>query len=443
MVDFKLKKSRFDWILMTVFILLILIGTVSIISSTVMLESHYRLIRTQILAIAIGIFLLSFFWVLNYQIFNDQYKYVYSFSILILLGVLFFGVVDKGSRSWYRLPFFSIQPSEFARIGIILFLSSYLSKNYTKISEFSYFLFGLFLFSPFVFLFLKQPDFSGILITMPVVLGMFYVAGANAFHIMIFATYVFVSSIFPFLWTIITLNPDLVDNSFISIFFELADLGWNTIIFILFVIVFSYFAWKITVKFKPFVNGIYFGGMALIIIAGFITGIFVKKQIKSYQYKRIEVFLSPQKDPRGAGYNLLQARIAIGSGGLLGKGFFSGTQARFGFVPERHTDFIISVVGEEAGFLGLFFVMSLYAILLYRIKKIAIIARDNYGYFICVGFFFLFLTYFTINLGMILGFLPVAGIPLPMLSYGGSNLVSMFIIIGILQSIYSRRYSIV
>lgn len=440
-IESGLKKSRFDKYLFLFALVLMTIGFFSVVSSTAILTYHPRIIKTHAIAFIIGLLFMLLFWILNYQIFNDQWKYVYAFSLAILAGLFMFGVIDKGSRSWYRLPFFSIQPSEFARIGLILTLSSYLEKNFNRMSEFFYLFLGLLITAPFMFLMLKQPDFSGILITLPVIFAMFYVAGASMFHVYVTLAYVFVSSLFPLLWTAIVLNPDLADNPFISAFFELADLSWNTFFFIVFVAVFSYIIWKVSIYFKN-VSGIYFAGFAAIIIAGFLTGIFIKKQIKSYQYKRIEVFLSPQKDPKGAGYNLLQARIAIGSGGLFGKGVFSGTQTRLGFVPERHTDFILSVVGEEMGFLGILVVMTLYAAILYRIKKIAMLARDNYGYFICVGFFALFSSYFLINFGMILGFLPVAGVPLPMLSYGGSNLVSVFIILGLLQSVYSRRYSI-
>lgn len=436
-----LKKTRFDWYLFAFALVLIAIGTFAILSSTALLPAQTRIIRTHFLALFVGLIFMLLFWVINYQIFNDQWKYVYAFSIIILAGLFIFGVVDKGSRSWYRLPFFSLQPSEFARIGLILSLSSYLEKNFNRMSEFFYLFLGLLITVPFMFLMLKQPDFSGILITLPVIFAMFYVAGASSFHVYIILAYVFVSSLFPFLWTAIVLNPDLADNMFISAFFELADLGWNTFFFIIFVSAAAYLIWKITVYFKN-IPGIYFAGFAVIIIAGFLTGIFIKQQIKSYQYKRVEVFISPEKDPKGAGYNLLQARIAIGSGGFFGKGVFSGTQARLGFVPERHTDFILSVIGEELGFIGTFGTMSLYALIIYRIRKIAALARDNYGYFICVGFFALFFSYFLINFGMILGFLPVAGVPLPMLSYGGSNLVSIFIILGLIQSVYSRRYSI-
>ncbi len=436
-----IKKKVFDWYLFYFVIALVIIGSIAIISSTYMLPAQSRIIRTHFIALFIGIAFMSFFGILNYQIFNDQWKYIYALSIIVLAGLFIFGSVEKGARSWYRLTFFSIQPSEFARIGLILTMSSFLERNLNRISEFFYLFLGLLITFPFMFLMLKQPDFSGILITIPVIFSMFYVAGASSFHVSIFLSYVFLSSLFPLLWTAIVLNPSLSDNFFISIFFELADLGWNTLIFIILIAFLSFATWKVLNYFKR-ISGFYFAGFAVVLIAGFLTGVFIKHQIKSYQYKRVQVFLDPAKDPKGAGYNLLQARIAIGSGGFTGKGIFSGTQSRLGFVPERHTDFILSVVGEELGFVGIFLVMGLYAIIMYRIKTISDLARDNYGYFICVGFFSLFFSYFLINFGMILGFLPVAGVPLPLLSYGGSNMVSIFIIIGLLQSVYSRRYSI-
>jgi rod shape determining protein RodA len=145
------------------------------------------------------------------------------------------------------------------------------------------------------------------------------------------------------------------------------------------------------------------------------------------------VFLSPEADPKGAGYNLLQARIAIGSGGLLGKGIFSGTQSRLGFVPERHTDFILAVVGEEMGFWGTMLVMGLYVIILSRIRISARLARDRFGYLLCCGIFAMFMVYFFINFGMLLGLSPVAGVPLPLLSYGGSNLVATLVALGLVQ----------
>jgi len=169
----------------------------------------------------------------------------------------------------------------------------------------------------------------------------------------------------------------------------------------------------------------------------------VKNQMKDYQQKRLEVFLSPETDPRGAGYNLLQARIAIGSGGILGRGIFSGTQSRLGFVPERHTDFILAVVGEEMGFWGMLLVTGLYVLMMGRIMQGARLARDRFGYLVNCGIFAMFLVYFCINFGMLLGLAPVAGVPLPLVSYGGSNLVATLMAIGIAESVYARRYALV
>lgn len=440
-VKSSLKKNRFDWVLMVSVLGLILIGTLAIISSTEFLSYQSRIIRTHFIAIGVGIFFMLVLWTLNYQIFQDQWKYVYFISLVFLAGVLFFGVVDKGSKSWYRLPFFSIQPSEFSRIGLILVLANYLATKGEKIKEISGLFFSLILIFPFLFLLLKQPDFSGVLITVFAILILLYCGGANLWHIYTMIVYVALSGLFPLIWAILSVNPD-VDNFIIDLFLDLSTFSRNTFIFIFGIFFFAYILWRIMQKFNPNLSVIYFFIGAIIVVSGFLSGIYIKRQIKDYQYKRIEVFLYPEKDPRGAGYNILQARIAIGSGGLFGKGFFSGSQARLGFVPERHTDFILSVVGEEMGFIGLLVVIFLYLIILYRIRYIAMVARDRFGYYVACGIFALFLTYFFINFSMIFGFFPVAGVPLPLVSYGGSNLVATLSAIGILQSIYARRYSI-
>ena len=200
--------------------------------------------------------------------------------------------------------------------------------------------------------------------------------------------------------------------------------------------------WRLSVQLYANVSGLYFAGAAIVLVLGFFSGVMVKNQMKEYQQKRLEVFLSPEADPRGAGYNLLQARIAIGSGGILGRGVFSGTQSRLGFVPERHTDFILAVVGEELGFWGMMLVNGLYVLLIGRIMQGARLARDRFGYLVNCGIFGMFLVYFGMNFGMLLGLTPVAGVPLPLLSYGGSNLVATLAAIGIAQSVYARRYAL-
>lgn len=438
-----LKKNRMDWLLFFPVLALLIVGTLAILSSVAVLPQQFRVIRTHLIAVPLGFMLFAAVWRLNYQIFQDQWKFVYGAALLSLLGVLLFGVVDKGARSWYRLPFFSIQPSEFARIGLILVLSNYLDKRIGKIKEFSVVLGALLLSLPVFLLLIRQPDFSAILITLPVVLIMLFAAGANISHLSIILGYSIISALFPILWTIINLNPELLDSRLVSYFFHLSDSGWSALIFVLGVGLAAYFLWVLSVKLYSNISGVFFGGAALVLVLGFFSGVMVKHQMKEYQEKRLEVFLSPESDPKGAGYNLLQARIAIGSGGLLGKGIFSGTQSRLGFIPERHTDFILAVVGEELGFLGMMLVMGLYVMILARIRACAGLARDRFGYLACCGIFGMFLVYFCVNFGMLLGIIPVVGVPLPLLSYGGSNMAATLVSIGLVQSVYARRYALV
>lgn len=438
-----LKKGRMDWILFFSVLALLMLGTLAIFSSVAVLPQQARIIRTHLIAVPLGFMAFAAVWSLNYQIFQDQWKFVYGAALLILAGVLIFGVVDKGSRSWYRLPFFSVQPSEFARIGLILAVANYLDKRIARVREFPVVLGAIVLSLPVFLLLIKQPDFSAILITLPVILIMLFAAGASLFHLSVILGYSFISALFPVLWTVITLNPELLENPLINYFFRLSDFGWNTLFFLGGITAAAYLLWVLSVKLYSNISGMFFAGAAVVLALGFFSGVMVKNQMKDYQQKRLEVFLSPESDPRGAGYNLLQARIAIGSGGVLGKGVFSGTQSRLGFVPERHTDFILAVVGEEMGFWGTMLVMGLYLLILGRLRTCANLARDRFGYLVMCGVFGMFLVYFCVNFGMLLGLSPVAGVPLPLLSYGGSNLVATLIALGLAQSIYARRYALV
>ncbi|MCK4936280.1 MAG: rod shape-determining protein RodA [Elusimicrobiales bacterium] len=438
----KIKKSRIDWFFLGAIAILLIIGTISIFSSVAALGNQARIVRTHLLALPIAFTAFLFVWNFNYQVFQDQWKIVYAAIIIALTGVLFFGIADKGAQSWFRLPFFSVQPSEFARIGLILVMANYLDKSIGKIKEFSTVLIALGISAPVFFLLIKQPDFSAILTMLPIVLIMLFCAGARLFHIFIIMGFAFTTALLPILWTMIDLNPNLMQNSFINFFYSLSRFNWYLAAVLAGLIVFAYIFWFVFSKFYRNISKLYFVGIALVIALGLFSGIIVKKQMKYYQQKRLEVFLSPNTDPKGAGYNLIQAQVAIGSGGLMGKGVFSGTQAKLGFVPERHTDFILAVIGEEMGFVGIILVMGLYIFLMRRIVSTAYIARDRFGYLVNCGIFGMFMVYFSVNFGMLLGLNPVAGVPLPLLSYGGSNLVSTMIAIGITQSIYSRRYAL-
>jgi rod shape determining protein RodA len=177
----------------------------------------------------------------------------------------------------------------------------------------------------------------------------------------------------------------------------------------------------------------------ILIVIGMFTAVSGWFFLADYQQERIMNFLNPERDPRGTGYNVIQSMVAVGSGGLIGKGIGQGTQSQLNFLPEKHTDFIFAVIVEETGVIGAFFVLSLFAVLFYRIKKIASLSYDNFGYLVAIGIMTMFFVQVLINVGMNLGVMPVTGIPLPVLSYGGSSLVSVFISIGILLNIYVQK----
>jgi len=164
--------------------------------------------------------------------------------------------------------------------------------------------------------------------------------------------------------------------------------------------------------------------------------------LKSYQRRRLLVFLHPKYDPQGAGWSLMQSKIAIGSGQLTGKGLFSGTQTQLGFVPEHATDFIFTVVGEELGFLGAVSLLGAYAALLLSAMFVVGAARDRYGLLVAVGIVSMFLFHVLINVGMTVGIMPVTGIPLPFISYGGSSLITCFMAVGVLLNIHLQRHKI-
>ena len=440
----RIKTRKLDWLLVYALIGLCIMGFLTILSAVSGTKEMASIMRTHLIALPVSVAAFIFGWLFNYQIYAEHYRKLYAFVIFLLVAVLAFGIVARGSHSWFRLGGFSFQPAELCRIALIVITAAFLASKPRYIKSFKTLaIFAMFILPVFA-LIMMQPDFSSIVVTAPALLILLFVAGVNIYYFVLIIAFALMAGIFPILWTYISLYPEVLDNSVIltwvnSLSFDIIPcLIFSGIIFVVFIV-----GWFILKYFRILVPFSLVMVLALSMVGGFFSGYFVNKKIKPYQRKRIEAFLAPSADPKGASYNVLQAQIAMGSGGVLGKGLFSGTQSRLGFVPERHTDFILAILGEENGLFGTLLVLGLYILILWRIVLIARNSSDLFGYLLCSGVFAIFFVYMVFNFGMLIGIVPVAGIPLPFISYGGSNLVSSMWAMGLVEGVYYRRLSLI
>jgi rod shape determining protein RodA len=287
---------------------------------------------------------------------------MYILSILSLLVLFVSGHVAKGAQSWIKLGFLSIQPTDPAKLVLIVLLAKYFSKRYVEISVFKHvFISGIYA-GVLCLLVLLQPDFGSAMTIFSIWAGVIFISGLSKKHIIILA----------------------------SISILILSLGWNY-------------------------------------------------AFKDYQKDRIINFIHPMRDIRGSGYNQYQAVIAVGSGQVLGKGIGYGTQSKLKFLPEYQTDFIFSAFAEEWGFVGVSIVLILFLIILLRIIFIAMKADTNFDALIAAGVFIFLGVHVLINIGMNLGIMPITGIPLPFMSYGGSHVLIEFIALGIVSNISMRK----
>lgn len=186
-------------------------------------------------------------------------------------------------------------------------------------------------------------------------------------------------------------------------------------------------------------SGVSKKNLAVLALIGLLVSCSTWFFLKNYQKERIINFISPNNDPRGSGYNVLQSIVAVGSGGLWGKGLGHGSQSQLNFLPEKNTDFIFAVIAEELGFFGSLILLVIFGLLFYRLKETARLARDNFGYLLAIGIMAMIFLQLLVNIGMNIGIIPVTGVPLPMLSYGGSSIISLLASLGIVQSVFMRR----
>jgi len=397
--------KKFEWSIFGLLIILLIIGIVSIYSASStkigdeFLFTNYYI--KQIIWIIISMIVLFLLLKAPNAVIEISIFPLYFFTLLLLALVLFLPEI-KGSHRWINLGSIHFQPSELAKLLTIMVISRLISKPFLSAGQILVRAFVVTLIP--VTLILLEPDLGT----------------ALTFFVILFS--ILLVSDLPKFYLILIISPIL------SVFFSFSI--W---IFIFYVLLLIYILYrsnleKVIIGFVLTINTFIF----------FITPIFWNS-LKDYQQNRILTFINPMRDPFGAGYQIIQSKIAIGSGGIFGKGFLLGTQKNMNFLPEHHTDFIFSVIGEEFGFFGCTFILLLYFLFLYKIAlSIIKIKRKEYR-FVSIGILIYITFQIFINIGMNLGIVPTTGIPLPFISYGGSNLLINVTAIGFILKYLKER----
>ncbi len=343
------------------------IGIISIYSSTYQKEGGQW--SSQIIWLAIAIMLFSLFSNFNYRRLWDATYIIYACVLLLLFLVFVLGIVRMGAQRWLKVIWFNLQPSELAKLAVVIYLARYFSKKSADDISLLSRRFGIIrgLLVPLIFigipmvLIVRQPDLGSGLMMLLIFMSMLYLTHVKPKYLIVLLAVVIFTA--PVIWYI----------------------------------------------------------------------------LRDYQKERLMVFLNPNIDPLGAGYTLIQSKIAIGSGGFFGKGWLGGTQSQLHFLPESHTDFIFATFAEEWGFLGSAVLLLLYFLLAREGFQIASRTNDHFGRLLAYGISLMFAIQASINIAMTMGLMPIVGLPLPLMSYGGSSLAVTFIALGILVNIDKRR----
>jgi len=326
-------------------------------------------VEPQMKRFALGMGLLFFIAMVPIWFWRNMSFVAFGVSVLLLLGVEFFGATHMGAKRWINLGFMELQPSELAKITLVMVLAAYY--DWLPAKRISH---PLWVLAPVVlilfptFLVLRQPDLGTSILLVLAGGGMMFLAGVH----------------------------------------------W------------AYFAAVVS------------AGVGMIVAVLKSQGT-TWQLLKDYQYRRIDTFLDPDRDPLGAGYHITQSKIALGSGGWSGRGFMQGTQTRLNFLPEKQTDFIFTTLAEEFGFVGGFSLLVLYSLIIFFCIASALSNRDRYASLTTLGVSITFFLFFAVNMAMVMGLAPVVGVPLPMVSYGGSAMIVLMAAFGLVQSAHIHR----
>ena len=463
--------ANIDWVSILLYLLLVFIGWLNIYAA-VYDENHSSIFDIsqkygkQLVWIGAA-FVLAFLVLLTDSKFFTTFSMViYGIMIFLLIAVLFLGTETKGARSWFEIGDFRIQPAEFAKFATNLAIAYVMSRHNFKVMRFSSLLtIGLILALP-AGLIILQNDTGSALVYSSFILVLFREGLHGSILLLCFvAAAIFVMAL---LYSPFTVLLVIIGGSLIAFYYYRHDIRelFQIILFIgcgfglfalikwIFNLSISDYYMLLIVYVITSITAIYpiykrkmKNMIPLLLISWLCVGAapsvnYVFDHLQSHQQDRINELLGIKVDPKGTGYNVTQSKIAIGSGGLLGKGFLQGTQTKLNFVPEQSTDFIFCTVGEEWGFVGSTFIIVLLAVFILRIIKLAERQRSSfsriYGYGVASILFF----HVAVNIGMTIGMAPVIGIPLPFFSYGGSSLWSFTILIFIFLRLDANRLQV-
>jgi rod shape determining protein RodA len=425
-IDFPLIFSA---VILSVFGILFIYSS-GVTSTGVLVSSEYL---RQILWSAAGLVAALVIAMIDYRRLYDLSIYLYLGSILLLAYTCFFGRLVNGARAWIGVGAFGIQPSEFAKITAIIFLARHLDGT-KRNSSFSRFVVScVIVFAPMA-LILLQPDFGTSLVFVPILLVMAFIAGISLRYVLFLGACIACASLFIALplWQTYILRRAMPSLNILANI-EFVGITMLALCGIAGIALFGFLRYR-----KRYFYWIVYAAAILILSLG--ASFAARRVLKDYQIMRLIVFLDPGVDPRGAGWNIIQSITAIGSGGFSGKGYLQGTQSHYRFLPQQSTDFIFSIFSEEWGLLGGLLVFGLFLFICLRLTRIMKSTSDPFGAFIAAGLAAMYIFHFLVNVGMTMGIMPITGIPLLFMSYGGSALTSAMAGIGLALSIYTRRF---
>ena len=434
MINNKINERSFDMLFLIITIFLWIIGNMLVYSAVATQTSGPLAVvfKNQVIWTVMGIFIVFVMISVPAYWYYKIAPIIYIITIILLIAVLVKGTSIKGAGRWLMIGGLKIQPSEFAKIGLLLMLACYFTKKEISLrNPVSLILPCFIILLPFA-LVVRQPDLSTTLALIAMSLPIFYWAGMTLVEIFYLVS-PGLSAVFAILPLIIVfvkrgaMNLDMdIESSHIGV---IGTIPWAFFFALLCFVLYRFRLNRILTILVVTLN----------LLSASLATLIWENALDSYQKIRVISFINPQLDPKGSGYQVIQSMIAIGSGKIFGKGYLEGTQVNLAYLPEQHTDFIFSVLGEQFGFLGCIVVIMLFFLLIVRALYSTRFVNDRFLNIIIVGAVSLFVYHICVNIAMVIGLMPVTGLPLPFLSYGGSFTITISILVGLILNANTNR----